>query len=70
MCAVWRCSAEKVVTEAPSNKKKAAEVLKAALAAKKAGSSPGGQKLRPDMGKGNGANKDAERLKGLSRKVH
>lgn len=59
------------MSEAPSNKKKkAADVLKEALAAKKAGTSRGGQKLRPDMGKGNGANKDAERLKGLSRKVH
>jgi hypothetical protein len=54
----------------PPKKKTTAEVLKEALAAKKAGVGKGGQKLRPDMGKGVGGNKDAERLKGLSRKVH
>ena len=54
----------------PPPKKTAAEVLKEALAAKKSGTGKGGVKLRPDMGKGVGGNKDAERLKGLSRKVH
>lgn len=51
-------------------KKSAAEVLKQALAAKKTGGGIGGPKLRPDMGKGNGPSKDAERLAGKSRKVH
>lgn len=50
-------------------KKKAAELLKEALAAKKAGGGRGTQKLRPEMGGAKG-NKDAERLKGKSRKVH
>jgi len=50
-------------------KKKAADLLKEALAAKKAGGSPNAQKLRPDMGRGK-PNKDAERLSGKSRKVH
>ncbi|GAC1629271.1 MAG: hypothetical protein NVS9B10_20230 [Nevskia sp.] len=53
-----------------TKKKTTADVLKDALAAKKAGGGQGTQKLRPDMGKGNGASKDAERLKGKSRKVH
>ncbi len=55
----------------PPPRKTAAEVLKEALATKKSGSAGlGASKLRPDMGKGNGASKDAERLKGKSRKVH
>lgn len=53
----------------PTTKKKASEVLKEALAAKKSGGGVGKQKLRPEMGGAKG-NKDAERLKGKSRKVH
>lgn len=53
----------------PKEKKSAAELLKEALAAKKADNQPGKQKLRPDMGNAKG-NKDAERLAGKSRKVH
>lgn len=55
-------------TETPK-KKTTAEVLKEALAAKKAAGPNGGGKLRPVMDTGKG-NKDAERLKGMSRKVH
>lgn len=50
-------------------KKTTADVLKEALAAKKAAGPNGGGKLRPVMDTGKG-NKDAERLKGMSRKVH
>ncbi len=53
----------------PPKKKTAAEVLKEALAAKKAAGRNGNGKLRPVMDTGKG-NKDAERLKGMSRKVH
>ena len=53
----------------PKEKKSAAELLKEALAAKKAGTQNGKQKLRPDMSRAKG-NKDAERLAGKSRKVH
>jgi len=53
----------------PNPKKSAAALLKEALAAKKAGTQNGKQKLRPDMGNAK-ANKDAERLAGKSRKVH
>ncbi len=53
----------------PTKKKKAAEVLKEALAAKKAGAGKGGQKLRADKGNSK-PNKDAERLRGQSRQVH
>lgn len=53
----------------PKDKKKAADVLKAALAAKKAGTMPGAPKLRPDKGSSK-PNRDAERLSGKSRKVH
>jgi len=55
-------------TESPK-KKSAADVLKEALAAKKAAGPNGAGKLRPVMDTGKG-NKDAERLKGMSRKVH
>lgn len=55
-------------TDTPK-KKTTAEVLKEALAAKKAAGPNGGGKLRPDMGNSK-ANKDAERLRGMSRKVH
>ena len=50
-------------------RKSAAELLREALAAKKAGQQPGKQKLRPDLGNAK-ASKDAERLAGKSRKVH
>ena len=53
----------------PPKKKTAAEVLKEALAAKKAAGRNGNGKLRPVMDTGK-CNKDAERLKGMSRKVH
>lgn len=53
----------------PPKKKTSAQVLKEALAAKKAAGPNGGGKLRPDMGNSKG-NKDAERLRGMSRKVH
>ncbi len=53
----------------PTTKKRASEVLKEALAAKKSGSGVGTQKLRPEMGKAKG-NKDAARRAGKSRKVH
>ncbi|WP_293368508.1 hypothetical protein [Nevskia sp.] len=56
------------MSETPK-KKTAAEVLKQALAAKKAAGPNGAGKLRPEMGSGK-VNKDAERLKGMSRKVH
>lgn len=56
------------MSEAPK-KKSAADVLKEALAAKKAAGPSSGGKLRPDKGSGK-TNKDAERLKGMSRKVH
>jgi hypothetical protein len=55
-------------TDTPK-KKTTAEVLKDALAAKKAAGPNGAGKLRPVMDTGKG-NKDAERLKGMSRKVH
>jgi hypothetical protein len=50
-------------------RKSAADLLKEALAAKKAGNANRKQKLRPDMGNAK-ASKDAERLAGKSRKVH
>lgn len=52
-----------------NEKKSAAELLKAALAAKKAEQQQGKPKLRPEMGGGKVA-KDAERRAGKSRKVH
>ncbi|MCK9193038.1 MAG: hypothetical protein M0P19_04115 [Nevskia sp.] len=52
-----------------ANKKKTADVLKEALAAKKAGAGRNVPKLRPQMGGGR-PSKDAERLSGKSRKVH
>jgi len=56
-------------TDEPKDRKSAAELLKEALAAKKAGNTNGKQKLRADMSRAKG-NKDAERLAGKSRKVH
>lgn len=50
-------------------KKSAAELLKEALAAKKAAGGQQKHRLRPDMGNAK-ANKDAERRAGKSRKVH
>ena len=57
------------MSDESKEKKSAAELLKEALAAKKAGIQPGKQKLRADMSRAKG-NKDAERLAGKSRKVH
>jgi hypothetical protein len=57
------------MTDEPKEKKSAAELLREALAAKKADNQPGKQKLRPEMGGGKVA-KDAERRAGKSRKVH
>ncbi len=59
----------RVMSNDTPKKKTAAEVLKEALAAKKAAGPNGGGKLRPVMDTGKG-NKDAERLRGMSRKVH
>lgn len=53
----------------PPKRKTAAELLKEAMAAKKA-SAPGGKtRLRADYGQAK-AQKDAERIAGKSRKVH
>lgn len=57
------------MSDEPKEKKSTAELLKEALAAKKAGTQNGKQKLRADMSRAKG-NKDAERLAGKSRKVH
>lgn len=57
------------MAESPA-KPNAAAALRAALAAKKAQTVPGGHKLRADKGNGNRAQKDAERLAGKDRKVH
>ncbi len=50
-------------------KKTAAEVLREALAAKKAAGPSDGRPLRPDA-RGGSVRKDAERIAGKSRKVH
>lgn len=50
-------------------KKTTAEVLREALAAKKAAGPSDGRPLRPDT-RGGSVRKDAERLAGKSRKVH
>lgn len=50
-------------------KKSTAEVLREALAAKKAAGPSDGRRLRPDT-RGGSVRKDAERLAGKSRKVH
>lgn len=57
------------MTDEPKEKKTTAELLREALAAKKAENQQGKQKLRPVMGGGKVA-KDAERRAGKSRKVH
>lgn len=57
-------------TPPPAPRPSAAELLKAALAAKKSLGAPGKLILRADKGDGARAAKDAERLAGKSRKVH
>jgi hypothetical protein len=56
-------------TEKTPAKKSAADVLREALAAKKAGSGTAGPKPRAELGGGK-VRKDAERIAGKSRKVH
>ncbi len=53
----------------PPKRKTAAELLKEAMAAKKASTRGNGTKLRADYGQAK-AQKDAERIAGKSRKVH
>ncbi len=57
------------MSDKSKRKKSAAELLKEAMAAKKAAAQGGKQKLRPDLGNAKG-NADAARLAGKSRKVH
>ncbi len=69
MTAAKKTTKKNTVGPAAPPKKTTAQVLREALAAKKAAGPSDGRPLRPDT-RGGSVRKDAERIAGKSRKVH